>query len=112
VINKFLFKLENELGKKLILIGQCFDGASALRCQAQGHIRSRINAFAFYIHCRSHLINLCVKDTLTKDFSKSHDLIHRTLVFFNESAQRLNILKTSQVIHGTSKAGKAKLFLF
>jgi adenosylmethionine-8-amino-7-oxononanoate aminotransferase len=42
VINKFLFKLENELGKKLILIGQCFDGASALWCQVQGHIRSRI----------------------------------------------------------------------
>ncbi|CAF3919436.1 unnamed protein product, partial [Rotaria magnacalcarata] len=105
VINEFLFELEKQLGKKLILIGQCFDGASALRCQAQGHVRSRISTFALYIHCRSHLINLCVKDTLTREFFKSHDLIHKTLVFFNDSSQQLNILKQSQVIHGTSKEG-------
>ena len=100
--------LETDLGKKLIVIGQCFDGASALRCQAQGHVRSRISAFAFYIQCRSHLINLSVKDTLADDFYKSHDLMHRTLVFLNESAQRLNVLKNCQIAHGTSKEGKTK----
>ncbi|CAF1077730.1 unnamed protein product [Rotaria sordida] len=105
VINQFLFDLEKELDKKFILIGQCFDGASSVRCQAQGHIRSRINAFAFYVHCRSHLINLSVKDTLTNEFYQSYDLIHRTLVFFQESAQRLDILKRSQIFHTTSKEG-------
>ena len=49
-----------------------------------------------------------MKDTLADDFSKCHDLMHRTLVFFNESAQRLNVLKKCQVIHGTSKEGKTK----
>jgi len=44
--------------------------------------------------------------------SKSHDLIHRTLVFFNESSQRLNILKRSQIAHETSKEGKEIFFYF
>lgn len=103
--------MENELGKKFILVGQCIDGAAALRCQTQGHIRSRINTFAFYIQCRSHLINLSVKDTLTNELGKTHDLIHRTLRFFNESSQRLNILKNSQIVHETGKEGK-QLFCF
>ncbi|CAF1422697.1 unnamed protein product, partial [Rotaria sordida] len=105
VINQFLFDLEKESDKKFILVGQCFDGASSVRCQAQGHIRSRINAFAFYVHCRSHLINLSVKDTLTNEFYKSYDLIHRTRVFFQESPQRLDTLKRSQIFHEISKEG-------
>ncbi len=101
-----MFELQNELGKKLILIGQCFDGASSLRFQGQGHIRSRINAFAMYIHCRSHLINLAVTDTLTNEFSKSHELIQRVFAFLRESTQRVNILKNSQILYQTSKEGK------
>ncbi len=101
-----MFELQNELGKKLILIGQCFDGASSLRFQGQGHIRSRINAFAMYVHCRSHLINLAVTDTLTSEFSKSHELIQRVFAFLRESTQRVEILKNSQILYQTSKGGK------
>ena len=99
------------MGKELILLGQCFHGAAALRCQTQGHVRSKISAFAFYVQCRSHLINLSVKDTFTNELSTSYDIIRRTLVFFNESSQRLNILKGSQVFHAISKEGK-EVFLF
>jgi hypothetical protein len=51
-----------------------------------------------------------VKDTLTNEFYQSYDLIHRTLVFFQESTQRLDILKRSQIFHATSKDGKEKFF--
>jgi len=51
-----------------------------------------------------------VKDTLTNEFYQSYDLIHRTLVFFQESTQRLDILKRSQIFHATSKEGKEKFF--
>ncbi len=106
MINKFLHHLQDKLGITFILIGQCFDGASSLRCQAQGHIRSRINAFAMYIQCRSHLINLAVKDTLNDEFTKSHELMQKTLVFLRDSPQRLNILKNAQIVLEKRKEGK------
>lgn len=106
MINKFLHHLQEELGKNLILIGQCFDGASSMRFQAQGHVRSRINAFAMYIQCRSHLVNLAVKDTLKTDFTKSHELMHKSLVFLRDSPQRLNILKNAQIVLEKEKEGE------
>ncbi|CAF1326329.1 unnamed protein product [Didymodactylos carnosus] len=63
-LSEFLTNIQNELEKEFIIVCQCYDGASALRFQLQGHFRAKWCAFAIYLYCRSHLLNLCVKDAI------------------------------------------------
>jgi hypothetical protein len=76
-----------------------------MRHQTSGHVRSRLSAWGFYIYCRSHLLNLAVKETGENHFYDSFDTLKSTLSFIRDSPQRLEILLNSQKLNGTSKQG-------
>ncbi|CAF1164600.1 unnamed protein product [Didymodactylos carnosus] len=98
---EFLTNIQNELEKEFIIVCQCYDGASALRFQLQGHFRARWCAFAIYLYCRSHLLNLCVKDAIGSVFNKTYKLVRSTLIFIRDGAFRAILLKRSQEIQAT-----------
>jgi hypothetical protein len=76
-----------------------------MRHQTSGHVRSRLSAWGFYIYCRSHLLNLAVKETGENHFYDSFDTLKSALSFIRDSPQRLEILLNSQKLNGTSKQG-------
>jgi len=110
LIEKFLNQLEKDAGKRFIVSGQTYDGASNMRYQTSGHVRSRESAWAFYIYCRSHLLNLAVKESGENHFYESFDTLKSALSFIRDSPQRLDILFNSQKLNGTTKKGM-NLFL-
>jgi hypothetical protein len=97
--------LQKQAGKDFIITAQTYDGASNMRFQAKGHILSRLSAWAFYIYCRSHLLNLSVRDAIEYSFYDTYDTIKSALVYLNGSPQRLEILFNSQKCTGSSKKG-------
>jgi hypothetical protein len=108
MVEEFMAKLERECGKKLIITAQTYDGASSMRYQAQGHIRSRLSAWGFYVYCRSHLLNLSVKDAVEYTLCDAYDTAKSALVFLRDSSHRLEILTNSQKTVGSSKNGTKK----
>ena len=77
-----------------------------MRYQAQGHIRSRLSAWGFYVYCRSHLLNLSVQDAIEGSMYDAYDTVHSTLVFLRDSPYRLQILFDSQKVIDSNKKGK------
>ncbi|CAF1528067.1 unnamed protein product [Adineta steineri] len=100
VVEEFINNLQKQVGKEFIVTAQTYDGAAAMRFQAQGHVRSRIWAWAIYVYCHSHLLNLSIKDSIEYSFYDSFDTIKSALVFLRDSPHRLDILINSQkVVH-------------
>lgn len=99
------------MNKELIITAQTYDGASSMRYQAQGHIRSRLSSWGFYIYCRSHLLNLSVQDAIESSMYDVYDTVHSTLIFLRDSSHRLQILFESQKMINPSKKGKSLLSL-
>jgi hypothetical protein len=77
-----------------------------MRYQAQGHIRSRLSAWALYIYCRSHLLNLSVQDAIEISMYDVYDTVQSTLVFLRDSPHRLQTLFQSQKLINPNKKGK------
>jgi hypothetical protein len=76
-----------------------------MRFQAQGHVRSRLSAWATYIYCCSHLLNLSIKDAIEYSFYDAYDTIKSALIFLSDSPHRLEILFNSKKLTGSSKKG-------
>ena len=76
-----------------------------MRHQTTGHVKSRLSAWGFYIYCRSHLLNLAVKESGENCFSDSFDTLKSALSFIRDSPRRLEILFNSQILNNTSKKG-------
>jgi len=98
VVQKFIEDLEKDANKKLIITAQTYDGAPTMRYQAQGHIRSYLSTWAFYMYCRSHLLNLSAQDAIENLMYDVYDTVHSTLVFLRDSPHRLQVLFKSQKI--------------
>ncbi|CAF1104271.1 unnamed protein product [Rotaria sordida] len=94
-----------ETNKELIITAQTYDGASSMRYQAQGHVRSRLSAWAIYIYCRSHLLNLSVQDAIEIYIYDIYDTVHSTLVFLRDSSIRLQVLYESQKLINCNNKG-------
>ena len=103
---QFIEQLQKDIGKELIITAQTYDGASSMRFQAQGHVRSRISAWGMYIYCRSHLLNLSVGDAIANAMFDAYDTVHSTLVFLRDSPQRLQILFESQKLSNPKAKGR------
>ncbi|CAF4518707.1 unnamed protein product [Rotaria sp. Silwood2] len=101
LIEKFIGQLEKDANKRFIITAQTYDGVSSMRYQTSGHVRARLSAWGFYIYCRSHLLNLAVKDAGEDYFHDSFDTIKSTLVYIRDSPQRLEILFNCQKLNGT-----------
>ena len=106
MVEEFIDNLQKQVGKQFIITAQTYDGAAAMRFQAKGHIQSRLSAWAIYIYCRSHLLNLSVKDAIQYSFYDAYDTIKSALVFLGDSTHRIEILFNSQKFTGSSKKGK------
>ena len=106
IAQQFIECLQNYVGKEIIITAQTYDGASAMRFQAQGHIRSRLSAWGIYIYCRSHLLNLSVEDAIQNSMYDVYDTAHLTLVFLRDSPHRLQVLFESQKLINFNKKGK------
>ncbi|CAF3776542.1 unnamed protein product [Rotaria sordida] len=96
IAREFIECLQQETNKELIITAQTYDGASSMRYQAQGHVRSRLSAWAIYIYCHSHLLNLSVQDAIEIYIYDIYDTVHSTLVFLRDSSVRLQVLYESQ----------------
>ncbi|CAF1640730.1 unnamed protein product, partial [Adineta ricciae] len=107
VVEEFINNLQKQVGKELIITAQTYDGAAAMRFQAQGHVRGRLSAWAIYVYCHSHLLNLSVKDSIEYSFYDSYDTIKSALVFLRDSPHRLQILINSQKVVDSSKKGQS-----
>ena len=105
VIEGFIDNLQKQVGKEFIITAQTYDGAAAMRFQTQGHVQSRLSAWGIYIYCRSHLLNLSIKDAIEYSFYDSYDSIKSALVFLADSPYRLEILFNSQKLTGSSEKG-------
>lgn len=105
MIEKFIDDLQKKVGKQFIITAQTYDGAASMRFQAQGHVQSRLSAWALYIYCRSHLLNLSIKDAIQYSFYDAYDTIKSALVFLNDSPHRLEMLFDSQKMVGSSTKG-------
>jgi len=105
IAEQFVNQLQRDSGIELIITGQTYDGASSMRFQAQGHIRARLSSWAFYVYCRSHLLNLSVKDAIEQSMYDVYDTVNSTLMFLRDSPHRLMILFESQKIIKSSKKG-------
>ncbi|CAF1455821.1 unnamed protein product [Rotaria magnacalcarata] len=101
VVEDFINNLQKQTGNELIITAQTYDGAACMRFQAQGHIRSRLSAWGFYIYCRSHLLNLGVKDAIEYSFYDAFDTIKSALIYLNDSPYRIEILFNSQKATGS-----------
>ncbi|CAF4991488.1 unnamed protein product [Rotaria sp. Silwood1] len=66
---------------------QTYDDASAMRHQAQGHIRSRLSAW----------------DAIENSMYDTYDTVHSTLVFLRDSPHRLQVLFESQKLTNSNK---------
>jgi hypothetical protein len=55
-----------------------------MRFQLQGHVQGRLSAWAIYIYCRSHLLNLSIKDAIDYSFYDAFDTIKSALIFLND----------------------------
>ena len=108
-MEEFIDNLQKQAGKNFVITAQTYDGASNMRFQAKGHILSRLSAWAFYIYCRSHLLNLSVKYAIQYSFYDAYDTVKSALVYLNASSQRLDILFNSQKCTGSSKKGMCSL---
>ena len=97
--------MQKQADKNFIITAQTYDGAASMRFQAKGHIQGRLSAWAFYIYCRSHLLNLSVKDAIEYSFYDTYDTIKSALIYLGESPKRLEILFNSQKCVGSSKKG-------
>ena len=93
------------MGKEFIITAQTYDGAACMRFQAQGHFKSRLSAWGIYIYCRSHLLNLSIKDAIEYSFYDAFDTVKSALVFLGDSPRRMEILFNSQKVTGSSKKG-------
>jgi hypothetical protein len=105
VVEEFIDNLQKQVGKKFIITAQTYDGAASMRFQAQGHVQSRLSSWAIYIYCRSHLLNLSIKDAIEYSFYDSFDTIKSALIFLGDSPHRLEILFNSQKLTNSSKKG-------
>ena len=105
VVEEFIDNLQRAAGKRFIITAQSYDGASSMRYQAQGHIRSRLSVWAMYVYCRSHLLNLSVKDAIEWSFYDAYDTIKSALVFLRDSPHRMEVLFNSQKAIGSSREG-------
>lgn len=105
MVQEFISNLQKQVGNELIITAQTYDGAACMRFPAQGHIRSRLSAWSFYIYCRSHLLNLSVKDAIECSFYDAFDTIKSALIYLNDSSNRIEILFNSQKLTGSSKRG-------
>jgi hypothetical protein len=85
LIEKFLNQLEKDPDKQFIVTGQTYDRVSSMRHQTSGYVRGRLSAWGFYIYCRSHLLNLAVKETGENKFSDSFDTLKSALIFIHDS---------------------------
>ncbi|CAF4546828.1 unnamed protein product [Rotaria sp. Silwood2] len=101
VVEEFVNNLQKQAGKELIITAQTYDEAACMRFQAQGHIRSRLSAWGFYIYCRSHLLNLGVKDAIEYSFYDAFDTIKSALIYLSDSPYRIEILFNSQKTTGS-----------
>ncbi|CAF1070347.1 unnamed protein product [Rotaria sordida] len=105
IAREFIECLQQETNKELIITAQTYDGASSMRYQAQGHVRSRLSAWAIYIYCRSHLLNLSVQDAIEIYIYDIYDTVHSTLVFLRDSSVRLQVLYESQKLINCNNKG-------
>jgi hypothetical protein len=105
IIETFIDQLEKDAGKQFIITGQTYDGVSSMRFQTSGHVQARLSAWATYVYCRSHLLNLAIKEAVENNCYDSFDTLRASLVYIRDSLQRLEILLNSQKINGTSKRG-------
>ncbi len=105
MVEEFIDNLQKQAGKQFIITAQTYDGAACMRFQLQGHVQGRLSAWAMYIYCRSHLLNLSIKDAIDYSFHDAFDTIKSALIFLNDSPQRLEILFNSQKLVGSSKKG-------
>ena len=94
------------MGGEVIITAQTYDGAAAMRYQAQGHIRSRLSAWGLYVCCRSNLLNLSVRNAIEGSMYDAYDTVHSTLVFLRDSPYRRQILFDSQKGIDSNKKGK------
>jgi hypothetical protein len=76
-----------------------------MRFQTTGHVQARLSAWATYVYCRSHLLNLAVREAIENNCYDSFDTLKASLGFIRDSPQRLEILLNSQKLNGTSKRG-------
>ena len=81
VVEEFINSLQEQVGKEFIITAQTYDGAAAMRFQAKGHIQGRMSAWTIYIYCRSHLLNLSVKDAIEYSFYDASDTIKSVLIY-------------------------------
>ncbi|CAF1531987.1 unnamed protein product, partial [Rotaria sordida] len=105
VVEEFIDNLQKQVGKKFVITAQTYDGAACMRFQAQGHVQSRLSAWGIYIYCRSHLLNLSVKDAIEYSFYDAFDTIKSALIFLSDNPNRLEILFNSQKLTSSSKKG-------
>ena len=105
LIEKCIAQLEKDANKRFVITAQTYDGVSSMRHQTSGHVRAQLSAWGFYIYCRSHLLNLAVKDTGEDYFHDSFDTVKSTLAYIRDSPQRLETLFNAQKLNGTSKKG-------
>ncbi len=105
MVQEFIDILQKQVGKEFIITAQTYDGAANMRFQAKGHIQSRLSAWAIYIYCRSHLLNLSIKDAIEYSFYDAFDTIKSALIFLGDSTHRVEILFNSQKFIGSSKKG-------
>ncbi len=105
MVEEFITTLHKDVGKEFIITAQTYDGAAAMRFQCKGHVLGRLSAWGFYIYCRSHLLNLSIKDAIEGSFYNTFDTIKSALVFLGDSAHRIEILFNSQKLTGSTKKG-------
>lgn len=105
MLEKFLDNLQKQVGKEFIITAQTYDGAACMRFQAQGHVHSRLSAWAVYVYCRSHLLNLSINDAVEYSFYDTFDTIKSALIYLGDSPYRFEILFNSQKLTGSSKKG-------
>jgi hypothetical protein len=91
-VEEFITTLQKDVGKKFIITAQTYDGAAAMRFQCKGHVLSRLSAWGFYIYCRSHLLNLSIKDAIEGSFYDTFDTIKSALVFLGDSTHILRMI--------------------
>ena len=77
------------------IVGQCYDGAAIMSGYKKG-VASRIQevaAFAIYVHCYAHLLNLALQDTLEHNrvLKNSLGMLQSLYNFFN-SPKREGVL--------------------
>ena len=98
VIDKFFSRHGLRISR---LRGQCYDGASNMRCEFNG-LKSLIlkeNYCAFYIHCFAHQLQLCLVAVAKKHIQVASLFFSVSSVvnIVGSSSKRVDILKEKQV---------------